>query len=702
MARAVDDVPGTSHFDFLAGAFRLSPKWSIPYLTTTLSLEEAARDLRLTAEMPGIDTIAWKIDELYQRNINWPRVERQIVPYLRNNERPQFFNSITVALLPFDDTNTSLVSSFSAPDVAWKAPKLNDPHRYERVLEVGPLALGFWDSWEEPSDVGFRSGQLRWNTRQVFGVAIDGQHRLAAIKSFTQGNTSPGVTNTRVPVIFLLFDPQLGFSGPAEEADLVPLLRSLFIDLNKNAQTVNRARQILLDDRDPHAASVRRVVGTGLSAGLQELAELPPRLPLSLVDWHSEKAKFDDGPYLTTVLGLDGIVSRILDTKPIGDFTDYAAVRRQLKVLQDRLACSLNAAQQRVTDLETMRLSPFTYSDEELDLVEDRFAALWSQPTVHILTKFRPYSELIAKRLSGETLMLEFQHWFELFERQRDDPFEGRATQEYRQYLGQLSNRDVPIAEAQFKHKLDELNALKRDNLAFNVVFQRAMFDAFLAYVKFSDQQMLELTSDEEHEEPDFDDAPLEEDDDVEDSFMQTDDEVEVNETVASVAAVPTAAQENTLQRRHRQRAEEFIAALNHVEASCDNLLRLNGHLLTATGEAVSLWQGSLLKAEGGIDFTQAAAGRAKELLLLIAIMHAVHARDASRSFDEFWLEVDDDQAPHIVRSAGRAIRRCTRPGHIAERILLVKEADIGDEEALASEIFDRLQPLWTALGAAL
>src|SRR5690606_14325219 len=120
------------------------------------------------------------------------------------------------------------------------------------------------------------------------------------IKSFVRGNPGIRSQNSRVPVILLLFDERVGFAAP-EERPTVELLRGLFIDLNKNAQTVSRARQILLDDRDPHAVCVRRLVGSQLREDLNELGGSEPRLPLALVDWHREQAKFDDGPYLSTV-----------------------------------------------------------------------------------------------------------------------------------------------------------------------------------------------------------------------------------------------------------------------------------------------------------------------------------------------------------------------------------------------------------------
>jgi hypothetical protein len=183
--RSVEDVPATAHFSFLYGAFRLSD-WEIPFFASTVTLEEAAQYLRLTTDIPGAEDIAWKLEELYQRDVDWPRVDSRILPYLRNRAEPQFFNSIIIALLPFDQRTGLVLDGFDG-DRDWNPPPLADPDRFVKELDIGPIRLGFWEAWELPQDSGFRTGELRWNTKEVFGVAIDGQHRLAAIKQYVDG-----------------------------------------------------------------------------------------------------------------------------------------------------------------------------------------------------------------------------------------------------------------------------------------------------------------------------------------------------------------------------------------------------------------------------------------------------------------------------------------------------------------------------------
>lgn len=699
--RTVVDVPATPHFDFLYGAFQLS-KWRIPYFSTTMTVEEAAESLNLTAEMPGAEAIRWRLDELFQRDIDWPRVERQVLPYLRNVEQPQFFNSITVALLPYNDSTAELQESFHG-DYEWSPPPLISPATpYGKSLEVGPVSLGFWDNWQEPSDDGIRSGRLRWNHRQIFGVAIDGQHRLAALKMLAQNtHHGAGTGDTRVPVILLLFAPELGFGSP-EENNQVELLRMLFIDLNKHAETVSRARQILLDDRDPHAVCVRRLVSDQLSDDIADLRAMVPRLPLSLIDWHSEQAKFDTGPYISTVLGLDWIVSQVLGSQPIGDYTNYPAIQRQLNQLRRTLEISLTSAGARLNQLQSSQLSPFSYSEPELDEISSAFARIWSQPLCTVLTKLAPYSELLATRQDTDSLSLDFQHWYELRERAEADSYQGRAWQSYRQLLGRLTHRsENPVAEATLEDALATLNGSKQGILAFNVAFQRALVDGFLEYAKIDRDHVDELSywSDEDYfEDIDFDDV------ENEDLEWETSDLDEPSSTASEGPSLDTTNEDDTSTAgRVAERANEFVEALNRFFQAWPEALDLEATMeleVDADSLDVPFWLGSLRNAEGGVDFTQAASRRAKDLLFCVAALALyddITDPGAGSDFDAFWALCDGNEAPAVCKRVARAIRRFAQEKGAGGRILAARGDDYSEDVA-SLEAYARLYCIWKVL----
>ena len=312
-----------------------------------MTLRQANQSLSLVSEFPGAESLAWRVEELYQRDIDWGRVQRQIVPYLQDQSQPQFFNSLTVALLPIFDGQVR--NSFEGTN--WAPPPLLGEDKFDLVKIRGPFKLGYWGSWQSSEEPGAKLGQIRWNTSQVFGIAIDGQHRLAAIKEYAKAkDKDASLDKTQIPVILLVLDEELGYYSPKGKP-IVDVLRKLFIDLNKHAVRVSRSRQILLDDKDPHALCVRALVGRQVMEGDGDLRQSPPRLPLSLVDWHSDSARFDKGPYLATILGLDWIVTTVLGSPPTKDYTDYTAIGRQLRAFKNELGVPLTNAFERLTEL---------------------------------------------------------------------------------------------------------------------------------------------------------------------------------------------------------------------------------------------------------------------------------------------------------------------------------------------------------------
>ena len=359
----------------------------------------------------------WRLDELYQREIDWPRVERKIVPYLHATDQPQFFNA------PYDRASAPGERPLRSGSLLRQRARMAGPGTQGRKAvreDVDGRADLVWilDRMDRVLAGGGKDGaQLRWNPGQVFAVALDGQHRLAAIKEFVKKKGKPDrhMDDTSVPVIFVVLDPAFGYVAP-RPTPLVEVLRTVFIDLNKHAKIPTRARQILLDDKDPASICVRALIGGALRDGTDELRERPVRMPLSLVDWHTEQAKFDDGPYVTTILALDWAIAELTGAKPVQDFTDYSAIRRQLKALAQSLAIDLSAAQKRLDGLEQFEMRPFGFSEEEegneLDLISNAFQRVWNPVFTELLTEFTPYRRLIEFRAKKSAFTLDFANWY--------------------------------------------------------------------------------------------------------------------------------------------------------------------------------------------------------------------------------------------------------------------------------------------------
>jgi DGQHR domain-containing protein len=683
------DVPTTRQFHFTAGRFSLS-EVKIPYLQLSMSLDDASDSLRLVSEFPGVEDTEWRLEELFQREVDWNRVQNQIVPYLLGQTKAHFFNAITVALLPFTGNR---IASFS--DTQLKAPELRNTNQFAFQKKVGPLHLGYYQTWDQPDHEAAVVGQVAWNPRQTFAVAIDGQHRLAAIKELRSRNVDTDrLANTRVPVIAVMLAPELGYTPLGSDSSPIGVLRKLFIDLNKHAKPVHRGRQILLDDTDIHSLCVRSLIGSCVTHGKSELIGDQPRLPLSLVDWHSETAIFLSGPYLTTVLGLDWIVGAVLESRSTQDPTDYDGARKQLKSLSASLGLSMSDPD-RETMLRLERSEAAAYPfyllgeqkdegsyDGELGRALNAFRRVWAGPITRILTELSPYKRLISARENTDTLSPEFVQWYALYQKKVQSGSNSKTLVEYNSLVERLRSRPEPITEEALEGALKELNEEKKDNLAFNVAFQRALFLAALEFSK------LDGEGDEEDEE------------DIE--VDESDDQAQASD---SNEASPNAGdeEETSVKRRELQvggQIDLFVRSLNLVFRKLQSVLELSCEF-TLDDQSEYFWLGTLMKTDGSesIDFSLGGSKRASELVFWLAYLGALKLNDSDYDdFDKFYDSVlEPENGSKNVRRLHRSVARYTKEQGAAGKILQAADEEY-DEELAWVQARERLRFVWDTL----
>lgn len=680
------EVSATPHFNFVYGKYDLS-NWRIPYFSANMAMGDAAENLQLVSDFPDWHKMEWKLEELYQRDLDWPRVESEIVPYLSAVRQPQFFNSLTIALLPMRDKE--LKDDYGGG--FWDPPRLDqNEYEFQKTVNVGPISLGYYQEWDSVNEPAAELGKMRWNRDQVFGVAIDGQHRLAAIKSHVENiRGTESIRTTSVPVIFLVFDERVGFDAPEGEwTSTVGLLRRLFIDLNKNAEPVSRTREILLDDRDPFSLCIRELVGERLKSDLDDLDpenSTTPRLPLSLVDWHTDSAKFEDGPYLATILGLDYIVSEVMGANPIDDYMEYRSIERQISSFEKSLGIDLGSAHERIDTLKETQSRPFYYTDSatagednELERIQRAFRKVYNRPLTKLLTQFRPYRDFIKARREEDTFTDEFINWYYFRSRKKDDRRNGRATQEYRQFVRDIEDDlESPVPEKQLENKLAVIDREKGDNLAFKVVFQRALVLALVKYLKIQDEHIRELSEAEE-----MADVSVLDDISHEDAFGE-DDEDDVEARARFV----------------RKRVEEFVGALNRFVDQKPEFLDKRCSV-PGNGSEEWLWSGSIWRPEGTIDYTKGASRRAREVLLWIPLMDLIVQKGGEalrRDYDQVRDRIDsqDNYLFSLLQSSRYRFYREDRSA--AARILEADDIDYKADKA-QHEADIRLRWVWGTL----
>ena len=465
------------------GAFQVGAH-RVPYMSSVLRFVEVKEWLDLVEDDPKYASQDWSVQELFQRGVNQSRVVEISKKYLNPDlsPGPKFFNALTVVLYPDDRHSPHYV----APD--------KDADFSEAVSDLGPITVCYERKAlgkDYPGSGSF--GSLSWNREQVFAVAIDGQHRLAAIKALPLATAA----ESDISVLFLVIDKQLGFEAP-EGIDRIRLMRSIFIDLNKHAVPVSKARNLLLDDFDPIACFVRSFIGPSLRYTPTETdsligfkvgqnGEFRDKLPLELVDWHGEtKSKVDQGPYITSVLALNWIVQIVLKaTKSrIGRLDEldsdageeyYEDLTKEFEswpyawdaVLSDRL----NECKE--DDI------PFAFKEDDLVALTNDFRDRWARPIALLLASVGPYEALVKRRLEKNTISPDFGQWYQA--KAALDNL-GRSHADVRKHHeDSLNEIETHLKETQpgrvkvFKATIDDINEKKKHSVFFLLVGQRAL-----------------------------------------------------------------------------------------------------------------------------------------------------------------------------------------------------------------------------------
>ena len=315
----------------IKGTISLSANVSVPYFSALLDLKRITGELKTHEETaPSLENV-YTLTELFQREINGDRVQHEIVDgFLRAPDKIKFFNSLTIVLLP-KDKNGKILELF--PNTTDDKLKFEDDafdRSFARDTIKHSLFGGVQFSVAKSADIA----RLRWDTKRIDAVAVDGQHRLKALKLWMQSRNNE-VTEverpTRISVLFLLLHQSAGFSSTSSTNSIKTIAREIFTDLNKNAKEVDLATQIILDDRNLESCCVRSLITprTGQSSDKQ--------LPLSLLRWREANNRFDNSWYLNSLVNLHLIVEDVIGLSLPAEPMDSGKVQNYIGKLEAAL-----------------------------------------------------------------------------------------------------------------------------------------------------------------------------------------------------------------------------------------------------------------------------------------------------------------------------------------------------------------------------
>ncbi len=431
----------TPDFPFVSGAFELTG-CKVPYFMLTMAADDAVENLHVARELI-FDPAEIVLDELFQRDIDDLRVKAEIAPYLLRHGELKFFSALVVVLLPHE--KNQLKSKYSV---------LSDGTN-ELVQGIKIEYAKNESSTGRKTPTSF--GTISWDSTRLKAIVVDGQHRYSALKSLGEANPQ-NLVGVSIPIVLLILDSSVGFNTKNE--NLLLNVRKIFIDLNRQAKTVSETRNVLLDDRDPAAVLTRALMERRVRPDEHTLEQrlAVGNLPLALVDWYSDNLKFDKGIHVTSLLGLYKTVSEFLAIPKLDHF-DYDNAEswvnhfRQLDKSLDFASLVRSAKQSNL---------PIYLGADELGRLQSWFAASWGPAIVKVLTTVSPYRSFIDRMRKLKLLDGELECWAAMDRH------------------GKRAFEDSHGTGQNFEQLEKVMSLEKSDDLAFQLVFQKAVLTAFI------------------------------------------------------------------------------------------------------------------------------------------------------------------------------------------------------------------------------
>ncbi len=359
--------------DGVYGEFGSGANTKIMFIQTAIRPTDLGKTT-LISDIPGSE--AWPVPNLFQREVDQRRVSKSLLPYLQDQRRVKFFNPLTLTVLPFDPEKREVLTAM--PTIT-ESEQEEDGQKW-RVVEME----GFYKYRHLPDTPW---GTLEWNDAVVKLVAIDGQHRLSALKRFvTDPKGDKEFQTWSIPVVILAFR---GAGENQKPRSILEVVRSIFVYINTEARIPNRARRILLSDESINAICTQELLQLSHSNDvLDESKRKSERVPLLFHDWRGEE---EEGRRIMAPAAV----------KKIEEINDW---------FENYLTGEDFSAQQE-TALGIQPPDPLkrTFIDKRLDsetsrAIRERVGADLVPGVAHVLENFAPYKAYIAalRRLEKE------------------------------------------------------------------------------------------------------------------------------------------------------------------------------------------------------------------------------------------------------------------------------------------------------------
>jgi hypothetical protein len=418
------------------GIFTLTNDTAVPYFAALMSIKRMASELKTHEQVAPALEQTYNLKELYQREIDVDRIDREIVKnFLQDPGKLKFFSSLTIVLLP-KDADGRIQPDFPQANEAGPAVPCEGDTGFDKEFSNFPSINFGGVQFVESAAHGL--SRLRWDSTRIDAVAVDGQHRLTAIRRWFDNCKNKSLNareeQTVIPVIFLLLSPKTGFSKGSNHAakGIKTIAREIFTDLNKNAKTVDKATEIILDDRSLISLCVRELVTE------ETCQEQLNRLPLSLVRWREANNRFDRDYYLNSLVHLNLVVDSILDLPVPKSGMAISEVKAFISDVGKKLG---NPETGQLTDDDGITLLEY-YKDNYLDSDDETqaVAPLTGVPNNFMAAAVRGFRERYVPWMSR--LFMELRPYQQLLDYARQNNLISGL---FSQYLAQPKNHQLSL-----------------------------------------------------------------------------------------------------------------------------------------------------------------------------------------------------------------------------------------------------------------
>ena len=279
MLKKIKKNPYNQTLNGVFGEFGKGADSHIFYIQTALHHQDLDK-ITLISDIPGSNR--WSVRDLFQRDVDTERVTKSLLPYFKNEDQLKFFNPLTLTIVPSSISTSSFIDS--VPVITHDEQIIDESECI--VLEL-PGVFRFYHEKSSP-EVAI----LQWNDSKVKIVAVDGQHRLSALKRLKQeveldGKDISGFSEWKIPAVVFSVRTE---SDTKKDYRILDVIRSIFKFINTSAQTPSATRQILLDDDSVLNICTQELLEYSHENDILELSDREiDRLPLLFFDWRGHQ-----------------------------------------------------------------------------------------------------------------------------------------------------------------------------------------------------------------------------------------------------------------------------------------------------------------------------------------------------------------------------------------------------------------------------